>query len=788
MASGDYYLQKNNGTTIDEKIFTAVAGKAIGFDASLNPVLLAVSLIGHTHTGYLTGTLSTYCIPVMGPTSLINSRLYDDGTTFQIGLSNTIGGTGTVCYILGSDNTIENTAPISNNFIIGVGTSLYGLDTIIVGSASYANGQFNYIFGGNCQAEGNNNTIIGQSSSIGGDNSVVIGGNANSYGSNSVCIGIESYVANHYGFAIGRSAAAGGPGDFALGRGAQVSTSTEPSMMLNVGNYGSTPLAQGNTLAIMGGSEATLPFYVGINTIIPTHMLHVNGSMRADEYIVDAGTGLGGITAYASYGANWLQLTNLNEDTGFQASMVFEASADDEKLIVAFQGPNDQITLFGSKYNRTTTPYFRTVFGDNSPAITAVKSILEFYASGNLCMSFDTTLSAPIKLYYAMDTNSQISSSLAQGSAPLAVVSTTLCTNLNADLLDGYHASAFSLSGHTHTYDNFVSWDISANSGTASQIYKTGSASSYKGVNFVGSGNVTVSTNSNANGFINVNISGSASYTHPAYTVFNPTLTGALVLATLTTDAIGSVTAVTTRSLTLANLGFIGATNATYFTGHTIYLNGASLVTIGSGGYLNVVATNAAGDPVVTLTGNAGAYRYDISVGGIPNCTLTGYTEGSTGALAATDTLKAAFSKLSATVPIVLNVTADTTTSSLTAVAVLTSGTLPAGTYIIDVAILAISSTSAGCRYSISNTGTATGYCTAQGATANLVSYAQEAFNINTLSSQYYAVGPNYLVSVTITAIIVLTTSGTISFNHAKYTSGTSTVKAHSYMRIQRKQ
>lgn len=53
-----------------------------------------------------------------------------------------------------------------------------------------------------------------------------------------------------------------------------------------------------------------------------------------------------------------------------------------------------------------------------------------------------------------------------------------------------------------------------------------------------------------------------ATYIHPAYTALNPTLSGALVLASLTTDAIGSVTAATTRTLTLANLGYTGATNA----------------------------------------------------------------------------------------------------------------------------------------------------------------------------------------------------------------------------------
>ena len=44
----------------------------------------------------------------------------------------------------------------------------------------------------------------------------------------------------------------------------------------------------------------------------------------------------------------------------------------------------------------------------------------------------------------------QIVSGLADGTAPLAVTSKTLVPNLNADLLDGFHAAAFSPSGHAH--------------------------------------------------------------------------------------------------------------------------------------------------------------------------------------------------------------------------------------------------------------------------------------------------------------------------------------------------
>lgn len=52
----------------------------------------------------------------------------------------------------------------------------------------------------------------------------------------------------------------------------------------------------------------------------------------------------------------------------------------------------------------------------------------------------------------SIETSGQLISTVATGTSPLAVTSTTAVTNLNADLLDGNHASAFALSGHTHSY------------------------------------------------------------------------------------------------------------------------------------------------------------------------------------------------------------------------------------------------------------------------------------------------------------------------------------------------
>ena len=49
-----------------------------------------------------------------------------------------------------------------------------------------------------------------------------------------------------------------------------------------------------------------------------------------------------------------------------------------------------------------------------------------------------------------------LQSTIASGTAPLTVASNTLVTNLNADLLDGQHASAFALASHSHAISNVI--------------------------------------------------------------------------------------------------------------------------------------------------------------------------------------------------------------------------------------------------------------------------------------------------------------------------------------------
>lgn len=54
-------------------------------------------------------------------------------------------------------------------------------------------------------------------------------------------------------------------------------------------------------------------------------------------------------------------------------------------------------------------------------------------------------------------------SNTATGTAPLTITSTTAVTNLNVDMLDGYHASSFSLTSHNHTLDGLSNVSITSN-------------------------------------------------------------------------------------------------------------------------------------------------------------------------------------------------------------------------------------------------------------------------------------------------------------------------------------
>lgn len=71
-------------------------------------------------------------------------------------------------------------------------------------------------------------------------------------------------------------------------------------------------------------------------------------------------------------------------------------------------------------------------------------------------------------------TPNQLESTLAIGTAPLVVTSTTLVSNLNADLLDGNEASAFALVSHNHSATDITSGTLSVARGGTGVTSSTG--------------------------------------------------------------------------------------------------------------------------------------------------------------------------------------------------------------------------------------------------------------------------------------------------------------------------
>ena len=115
-------------------------------------------------------------------------------------------------------------------------------------------------------------------------------------------------------------------------------------------------------------------------------------------------------------------------------------------------------------------------------------------------------------------------------------------------------------------------------------------------------------------------------YVHPTLTARSVNTSGASVLDTFTSDTSGHVTAITTRTLTLANLGYTGATDANNYTlpsANTTTVGGVELATTteASAGSDTSRAITAAGmekfrndrESVSTLSGDASTTAFTIT-------------------------------------------------------------------------------------------------------------------------------------------------------------------------------
>lgn len=226
----------------------------------------------------------------------------------------------------------------------------------------------------------------------------------------------------------------------------------------------------------------------------------------------------------------------------------------------------------------------------------------------------------------------RLESTVATGTAPLTVASNTAVTNLNADLLDGNHASAFATSGHTHS-DFILKFDNGTTEGTDLYTYD---GSTGKTINFVGGTGITLTETSGT-----VTISGNSG-----------TTTNSLVI---TSD--GGTTEGTSKytfdGSAAKSINFVGGTNLNIVeTAGTLTFNATDTNTVtrlqGTGGSLvsgdiviqgtGLVSTSQSGNTITiatTATNNTGTVT---SVGlSLPNIfTVSNSPVTSSGTLTAT--------------------------------------------------------------------------------------------------------------------------------------------------------
>jgi hypothetical protein len=199
---------------------------------------------------------------------------------------------------------------------------------------------------------------------------------------------------------------------------------------------------------------------LGIGTMFPSEKIHVVGNVKANQFISTVPTGTAPLQV-----SSITKVDNLNadllDDYNASTNAIIETVAvrDSRGYIAAYgiKGPNSQDLVISGENKGVIIEIDKDSSNNDYFSIRSKGDPVLIIDSGTNNVGISVfSPSEKLEVYGNIKAEKFIST-LPTGTAPLQVSSTTLVTNLNSDLLDGYHAS-------TNDYVNTVAVrDSSAN-------------------------------------------------------------------------------------------------------------------------------------------------------------------------------------------------------------------------------------------------------------------------------------------------------------------------------------
>ena len=233
---------------------------------------------------------------------------------------------------------------------------------------------------------------------------------------------------------------------------------------------GSVTVSSNTTQVTISGVDTNTTYDLLAIANASVGVLRLKDSANANDDVIISGSGATSVSSNATH----VVISSTDNNTTYDLLGVANTTQGVLRL-ASSGGVNDDINITGSGATTVTSNATHIIISSTDNNTDTLQSISDdTTTNATYYPSFVTATSgaqaakvSSTKLTFNPSTGlltasglsgSTLTSTVATGTAPLTVTSTTAVTNLNADLLDGNHASAFAVSGHNHTYNVNDAW------------------------------------------------------------------------------------------------------------------------------------------------------------------------------------------------------------------------------------------------------------------------------------------------------------------------------------------